>query len=51
VRGNDATILLRALRKANEQTRWIARAGASRSYQLIARPLLPDQRTCAAPGA
>jgi hypothetical protein len=51
VRGNDAKILLGALRKANEQTRWIARAGASRSYQLIARPLLPDQRTCAAPGA
>ncbi len=51
VRGNDAKILLGALRKANEQTRWVARAGASRSYQLIARPLLPDQRTCAAPGA
>ena len=51
VGGKDARSLLAVLRKANEQSRWVARAGAKTVYQLIARPLLPDQRTCASPGA
>jgi hypothetical protein len=52
VRGVAAVkTLLATLRKANEQSRWVARAGAARSFQLIARPLLPDQRDCSSPGA
>ena len=51
VRGSDARRLLAVLRAANEQSRWIARPGATQVYRLIARPLLPDQRTCASPGA
>jgi hypothetical protein len=48
VRGKAVATLLATLRKANEQSRWIARAGVARSYQVIAVPLLPDQRDCAA---
>jgi hypothetical protein len=51
VRGKAVTTLLATLRKANEQSPWVARAGGTRSYQVIARPLLPDQRDCAAVGA
>jgi hypothetical protein len=51
VGGKDARMLLAVLRTANDQSRWIARPGATTVYQLIARPLLPDQRTCASPGA
>jgi hypothetical protein len=51
VRGTSVTTLLATLRKANEQSQWVARAGAGSSYQVIARPLLPDQRDCAAVGA
>jgi hypothetical protein len=51
VGGKDARTLVAVLRTANDQSRWIARAGATAVYQLIARPLLPDQRTCASPGA
>lgn len=51
VGGKDARTLLAVLRKANEQSRWVARPGATDVYQLIARPLLPDQRDCSSPGA
>ncbi len=46
VRGADVTTLLAALRKANELSRWIPRAGSQDSYSLVARPLLPDERRC-----
>jgi hypothetical protein len=51
VGGKDARTLLAVLGAANDESRWIARAGAKAVYQLIARPLLPDQRTCASPTA
>jgi hypothetical protein len=46
VGGTNATTLLAALHKANEQSRWIAHAGAAQAYEVIARPLLPDERRC-----
>jgi hypothetical protein len=46
VGGANATTLLATLRKANEQSRWRTRGNAKRVYQVIARPLLPDQRSC-----
>jgi hypothetical protein len=46
VGGSGVEKLTAALRTANEQSRWAARAGAKASYQLIARPLLPDERRC-----
>ena len=46
VGGAGAKKLTAALRKANERSRWIARPGATVAYQLIARPLLPDERRC-----
>jgi hypothetical protein len=46
VNGKDAKTLMATLRKANEQSRWAARAGAKGSFQVIARPLLPDERGC-----
>jgi hypothetical protein len=48
VGGKDARTLLATLRKANERSRWAARPGAKGSFELIARPLLPDERGCAA---
>jgi hypothetical protein len=48
VRGKAVATLLATLRKANEQSQWVARAGAARTYQVIAVPLLPDQRDCSA---
>ena len=50
VGGEDAKTLLAALRKANEQSRWTAGPGAKASYQLVARPLLPDERGCPSTG-
>jgi hypothetical protein len=47
VTGEPAQILLAALRKANEQSQWTARADTSATFQVIARPLLPGQRACA----
>jgi hypothetical protein len=47
VAGADARTLLAALRNANEVSLWSMRAGPGRRYQLIARPLLPDERNCA----
>jgi hypothetical protein len=46
VRGAAVEKLMATLRKANEQSRWLARAGGKASYQVIARPLLPDERRC-----
>lgn len=46
VGGAGAKKLTAALRKANELSRWIARPGATVAYQLVARPLLPDERRC-----
>jgi hypothetical protein len=46
VGGAGVQKLTATLRKANEQSRWAARAGAKASYQVIARPLLPDERRC-----
>jgi hypothetical protein len=51
VSGEAAGTLLATLRKANEQSQWTARSNTNRTYQLIARPLLPDQRDCASAGA
>jgi hypothetical protein len=44
VAGTQARSLLAALGRANEQTRWLARAGGA--FSLIVRPLLPDERDC-----
>ena len=49
VAGKDAKTLVATLRKANEQSRWAARAGAKAVYEVIARPLLPDERGCPPP--
>ena len=46
VGGANVKTLTATLRKANEQSRWAARSGAKASYQVIARPLLPDERRC-----
>lgn len=46
VAGEPAKTLLAALGKANEQSRWKARAGAKAIYEVVARPLLPDERGC-----
>jgi hypothetical protein len=46
VRGAGVAKLNATLRKANEQSRWAARSSAKASYQVIARPLLPDERRC-----
>ena len=51
VRGTGVAKLLATLRTANEQSRWVARPGATRTFQVIARPLLPDERDCAALGS
>jgi hypothetical protein len=47
VGGADARTLLATLRKANELSRWTMRSSPGQSYQLIARPLLPDEADCA----
>ena len=46
VSGKAATTLLATLRKANEQSRWTMPANPGRTWQLIVRPLLPDQHSC-----
>jgi hypothetical protein len=48
VRGRDAKSLLATLRAANEQSRWVMRGHPDRAYQVIARPLLPDEPGCPA---
>jgi hypothetical protein len=50
VGGKDAKTLLATLGKANEQSRWTAGPGAKATYQLVARPLLPDERGCPSTG-
>jgi hypothetical protein len=50
VRGDGARRLLASLRRANEQTRWFVRSHRAGSYQLVVRPLLPDEPSCAALG-
>jgi hypothetical protein len=49
VTGPAATTLLASLAKANEQTQWIMRGDPAKPYQLVVRPLLPDQRDCTPP--
>ena len=49
VSGKDAQTLLATLRKANEQSRWTARPGAQVVYEVVARPLLPDEHGCPGP--
>jgi hypothetical protein len=51
VTGDDAATLLAALAKANEQTQWTARADTNATFAIVARPLLPGETGCAAPGA
>jgi hypothetical protein len=51
VGGEAARTLLATLRKANEQSQWTARGTTNSTYQVIARPLLPDQRDCSSAGA
>ena len=46
VAGNDVRTLLASLRRANEQTRWALRGRPDRTYEVIARPLLPDEPGC-----
>jgi hypothetical protein len=48
VRGAAARTLLAALARGNEQTRWYVRSHRAQSYQLVVRPLLPDESGCAA---
>jgi hypothetical protein len=47
VGGADAKVLLARLRTANELSRWTTPAAPGKSYELIARPLLPDEPDCA----
>jgi hypothetical protein len=46
VGGANARTLLATLRKANDQSSWKA-SGSTARYALIARPLLPDEQSCA----
>jgi hypothetical protein len=46
VPGNQAPTLLAALRRANEQTRWVTAGSGPPGFGLIVRPLLPDERDC-----
>ncbi|MDX6564614.1 MAG: hypothetical protein QOE10_276 [Gaiellales bacterium] len=46
VSGGNARTLLATLRTANDQSLWKS-SGAPGRYLLIARPLLPDERSCA----
>jgi hypothetical protein len=46
VKGSDAKSLLARLRAANEQSQWVMRGHPDRAYQVIARPLLPDEAGC-----
>jgi hypothetical protein len=48
VSGKDATTLLARLRSADEQSRWFVRGRPARTYDVIARPLLPDEPGCPA---
>jgi hypothetical protein len=45
VGGRDAKVLLARLRTANELSRWTL-AAPGKSYEVIARPLLPDESGC-----
>lgn len=46
VGGSAAKTLLARLRQANAQSQWVMRGQTARTYQLIARPLLPDEPGC-----
>jgi hypothetical protein len=46
LRGDDTATLLATLRNANDQSRWIVRGAPATAYSLVARPLLPDERSC-----
>ena len=46
VDGRDVKTLLARLRTANEQSQWAMRGRANRTYQLVMRPLLPDEPGC-----
>jgi hypothetical protein len=46
VGGPAAKTLLASLANANEQTQWIMDGDPAHPYQLVVRPLLPDQRDC-----
>ncbi|MDP9259718.1 MAG: hypothetical protein M3Q31_24640 [Actinomycetota bacterium] len=46
VGGTDVTTLLASLRTASAQSRWVVRGRANRTYQLVVRPLLPDEPGC-----
>jgi hypothetical protein len=46
VGGRQARTLLATLKRANQESRWIVRGEPGTAYSLIARPLLPDERTC-----
>jgi hypothetical protein len=48
VRGDETTRLLARLQSANDQSRWIVRGKPATAYALVFRPLLPDERSCAA---
>ena len=47
VGGAGARTLLATLRNANEVSLWSMRGSPGKRYQLIARPLLPDEADCA----
>jgi hypothetical protein len=46
VGGSDVETLLARLRTANEQSQWAVRGRGNRTYQLVMRPLLPDEPGC-----
>jgi hypothetical protein len=46
VAGTAARTLLARLRAANEQSRWTVRGRPGRTYELVVRPLLPDEPRC-----
>jgi hypothetical protein len=48
VRGRDVESLLTSLRSANEQSQWVMRGHPNALYQLVTRPLLPDEPGCSA---
>jgi len=46
VSGKNVKTLIARLRAANEQSQWVVRGHAGRTYQVVARPLLPDEPGC-----
>jgi hypothetical protein len=46
VTGADAPRLLQSLSDANELTEWVAAPDGGQAFQLVVRPMLPDEQAC-----